>query len=495
MDLLTQPVAYHSQQAQPQAEQQQPAKQQSGDDGASVQTTSTSDAAQQTAANFGHLRTAAPAAADGLAQEPRIEPPSVVKGDWRVFGRVKAQCVFWHEGTLPEKGLGANWRRSRDKLADVHEWLADGTLWITKTGEIVFVLDNHSSPTLVDRSNRIKSPSGSGTEDDGARPRRLSLSGLRRSTSRDSSRAITPTGTGPTTGAAAEAHTPTNENPGGMRGFVKKLVSAISPSSSKKELPAEETETPAPAPSTEPVAPNTQPAQARTEDRPEEAASSEPTGVGIGLQFDEPQTIRDASDPLPAYKGHPITALVIGSAAHIRSMRFFPHRPSESVSPGNLALSSTDLHDLVDIGGKMEYPSVVELDVSAWVDPTEPRDGFDEENSLIRKREVTIGFAFRDVLLLHEAEEFRTRVESFVAAATPAERVSSPTFGSALMRTISGRSLGGRTEEAEASGPATAAADQQQTHKMSFFDKAKRSGSGSNSGSWMKPMPQGDVRT
>lgn len=434
-----------SQQAQPQAEQQQPAKQQSGDDGASVQTTSTSDAAQQTAANFGHLRTAAPAAADGLAQEPRIEPPSVVKGDWRVFGRVKAQCVFWHEGTLPEKGLGANWRRSRDKLADVHEWLADGTLWITKvcademrhrsgppdpgsppeqTGEIVFVLDNHSSPTLVDRSNKIKSPSGSGTEDDGARPRRLSLSGLRRSTSRDSSRAITPTGTGPTTGAAAEAHTPTNENPGGMRGFVKKLVSAISPSSSKKELPAEETETPAPAPSTEPVAPNTQPAQARTEDRPEEAASSEPTGVGIGLQFDEPQTIRDASDPLPAYKvsdqtltshdtavhcshillprsqGHPITALVIGSAAHIRSMRFFPHRPSESVSPGNLALSSTDLHDLVDIGGKMEYPSVVELDVSAWVDPTEPRDGFDEENSLIRKREVTIGFAFRDVLLL-----------------------------------------------------------------------------------------------
>lgn len=98
--------------------------------------------------------------------------------------------------------------------------------------------------------------------------------------------------------------------------------------------------------------------------------------------------------------------------------------------------------------------------------------------------------------MLHsEAEEFRTRVESLVAAATPAERVSSPTFGSALMRTISGRSLGGRAEEAEAPATATAPADQQQSHKMSFFDKAKRGGSGSNSGSWMKPMPQGDVRT
>lgn len=106
-------------------------RQPSIDDRTSIATTSTSDAVQQSAANFSQLRTA-PASAAGLPNEPRVEAPSVVKGDWRVYGHVKAQCIFWNEGALAQKGLGSNWRKEREKLADVHEWVADGTLWITK---------------------------------------------------------------------------------------------------------------------------------------------------------------------------------------------------------------------------------------------------------------------------------------------------------------------------------------------------------------------------
>lgn len=63
-------------------------------------------------------------------------------------------------------------------------------------------------------------------------------------------------------------------------------------------------------------------------------------------------------------------------------------------------MSSTELHDLIDVGGEKIYPPVVELDVAEWIAPEDGKSAFDEENAQIRKREVTIGFAFRDVLLL-----------------------------------------------------------------------------------------------
>lgn len=91
---------------------------------------------------------------------------------------------------------------------------------------------------------------------------------------------------------------------------------------------------------------------------------------------------------------------MIGSAAHIRSIRNFTLSSAESTAQSNLPLSSTGLQDFLSVGGEMINPPVVELDVAAWVAPADDKDTFDEENAMVRKREVTIGFAFRDVLLL-----------------------------------------------------------------------------------------------
>ncbi|GAA5977562.1 hypothetical protein JCM10908_005020 [Rhodotorula pacifica] len=500
------------------------------DDSVSIETSSTSASEhhQQTANQFAQLRTAPPAQAPaGLDNEPRIVAPSLVNGDWRVHGRVKAQCIFWHEGTLREKGLGANWKKSRDRLADVHEWVADGTLWITKTGEIVFVLDPYSSPTLVDRpaaaTAKSKSALGrtssevSDTASGGTRSRRLSLSSLRRSTSRDSGSAAAAaaetTSEQPTTAAGAG-----EENQGGIRGLVKKIVSAISPSSRNKDLPAEEeTSTPISSPSdlrristheSESTAPRARPdvaAGKQAEVAPVASETAAPgSGGGAALQFEEPEALREGNDPLPAYKGHAITALLISSGAHIRSIRHFPHRPADSTSPSSLPLSSTELQDLIDVGGEKMYPPVVELDVAAWVAPSDKKEAFEQENALIRKREVTIGFAFRDVLLLHEADDFRTRVEALVAAAPSADHAttSTPTFGASLMRTISGRSLGRTTSNEPAPAPAppvgiapatTQPHDQQQQQvRPGMPVQGRRS---SKTGSWLKARPQGDVWT
>ncbi|POY70869.1 hypothetical protein BMF94_6046 [Rhodotorula taiwanensis] len=478
MDLLTQPFAHQlSTPSRPAPADLTSTSHEGGrnvdrqpsiDDRTSIATTSTSDAVQQSAANFSQLRTA-PASAAGLPNEPRVEAPSVVKGDWRVYGHVKAQCIFWNEGALAQKGLGSNWRKEREKLADVHEW----------AGEIVFVLDPASPPTLVDRPSK---PTVTGESDDAERPmgsaRRLSFSSLGRSISRESRSS----GPGPVTNQPA----PTSEFPepqGGFRGLVKKIVSAVSPSSSKKELPADAAAAATPGDALHRVTTHERQAHAIEEDvapAPQtELAQHEPAS-GTGLTFEEPETGRGkAEDPLPAFKGYAITALSVGSASRIRSMRFFPRRAVPTTSPNDLPLSSTELHDLIDVGGEKVHPPVVELDIAEWIAPEDGKSAFDEENAPIRKREVTIGFAFRDVLLLHEADDFRARVEALVAAVPPTERSASPTFGATLMRTISGRSLG-----------RTTSTEDQATPPPAVLKKGRR---GSKSGSWLKAKPQGDV--
>lgn len=146
-DLLTQPLIHHHSGAtasrSPPAQSPSnvaPATEQEGgasigkhvstDSQASIE--STTEHRQQEAEQFAQLRTAPALDTTGLEHEPRIVAPSHANGDWRVYGRVKAQCIFWHEGTLQEKGLGIAWKKSREKLDQVHEWVADGTLWITK---------------------------------------------------------------------------------------------------------------------------------------------------------------------------------------------------------------------------------------------------------------------------------------------------------------------------------------------------------------------------
>lgn len=159
-DLLTQPLVHHHQPgaaasrsppaqspstAAPAAEQEGGAsigKHVSTDSQASID--STTEHRQHEAEHFAKLRTAGALDSAGLEHEPRIVAPSHANGDWRVYGRVKAQCIFWHEGTLQEKGLGIGWKKSREKLDQVHEWIADGTLWITKVREYLYTA---SDPT------------------------------------------------------------------------------------------------------------------------------------------------------------------------------------------------------------------------------------------------------------------------------------------------------------------------------------------------------------
>lgn len=311
------------------------------------------------------------------------------------------------------------------------------TPFLPKTGEIVFVLDQHSAPTLVDRpatKAQTLSTGGSETGEHGSttHPRRLSLSSLRRLSSRDSHSAATATTTATSSSHETAATTEHAENEGGIRGFVHKIVSAVSPSSRHQELPSTG-ELPAGETSGDGLRRvSTREAQAAQQaSRAEVSAGKQPevteapsasttAGASTAVQFEEP---RITDDPLPAYKvspfsdhaesllcwhwteclcaqGHPITALVIGSASHIRAIRHFPLSSAETTSPSNLALSSTGLQDFLSVGGEMINPPVVELDVVEWVAPADGKDAFDEENTMIRKREVTIGFAFRDVLLL-----------------------------------------------------------------------------------------------
>lgn len=187
---------------------------------------------------------------------------------------------------------------------------ADGTSpYCFQTGEIVFVLDPRSAPTLVDRPSK---PAGSGTSDAGdssapARPRRLSLASLRRSSSRGSA-----------SGDAHAAHEPAHAHEhehasehtgdasehqgGGIRGFVHKIVTAISPSSSHpKDLSAEDT----PGDGLRRV--STREAEAARANaaaagkQPEVTAEADAATTGA-VQFDEPNITHSEEDPLPAYK-------------------------------------------------------------------------------------------------------------------------------------------------------------------------------------------------
>lgn len=173
---------------------------------------------------------------------------------------------------------------------------------IVQAGEIVFVLDPASPPTLVDRPSK---PTVTGESDDAERPmgsaRRLSFSSLGRSISRESRSS----GPGPVTNQPAPT-SEFSEPQGGFRGLVKKIVSAVSPSSSKKELPADAAAAATPGDALHRVTTHERQAHAIEEDvapAPQtELAQHEPAS-GTGLTFEEPETGRGkAEDPLPAFK-------------------------------------------------------------------------------------------------------------------------------------------------------------------------------------------------
>ena len=120
-------------------------------------------------------------------------------------------------------------------------------------------------------------------------------------------------------------------------------------------------------------------------------------------------------------------------------------------------------------------------------------------------------------LTCSEADDFRARVEALVTAALQAERATTPTrsLGAALMRTLSGRSLGRVTSHEGGSAGERAAVQQQQQQQAPVQQQLQQEQQElppsvpaaqesrpetlvrgrRRSGSWLKAHPQGDVWT
>ncbi|BGP09823.1 hypothetical protein JCM10049v2_005697 [Rhodotorula toruloides] len=441
----------------------------------------------QTSDKFAALRSHSPAAGP-LEDEPRIEYPSVQKGDWRAYGRVMAQVVLWPEGTVGEKGVKA--KKVREVLADkADEWVVEGTLWITKNKEILLVLDRNVPPFHIDFSTLRAAPTLS---------RRLSLSGLRRSISRTST----------TSGGDAREDTEEDkENTGGgVRGFVKKIVEAVKPrrassseggdglaltrtrSSHKSQRSIKERRKSHDA--------NAGVAKGEEERRGEREEGSAQGGQG-GLAFAEP-VIERREGPFPAYKGHSITALYISSPYLIRSIRFYAqHKPTSppslglpiSTPPDDAAAQDPSREPREDLG---LVPPVVEVDVAQ---PEEGRkyEGVGEGEGL-RMREVTVGFVFPDVLLADEATDFHTRIESLLRPSSPSGPAATTTTGSSLFRTLSRGASSPSAPPIPPVGEGDGGEIPSETGTIEMMaptqsqPKQRRRGS-----SFLRGMPQGDV--
>lgn len=171
----------------------------------------------------------------------------------------------------------------------------------------MFVLDPTSIPTLVDRPTRTTVPAEVDAVEQPTRSsRRLSISSLGRSISRESRSS----GPGTATNQSAPVTT-TSDSPeaqGGLRGLVKKIVSAVSPSSSKKELPTETALVATPGDALHRSSTRERQEYAVDTDvaptQPAEPIQREPVS-GTGLTFEEPETMRTMTeDPLPSFKVH-----------------------------------------------------------------------------------------------------------------------------------------------------------------------------------------------
>ncbi|GJN92828.1 hypothetical protein Rhopal_005866-T1 [Rhodotorula paludigena] len=445
---------------------------------------STSDGAvEQTAARFAQLRTADtdPAHDLGLPGEAVIEAPSSTKGDWRAFGKVKAQIVLW-----PEKTVG---HKSAKKLREADEgveWVVEGVLWVTKAKEIVFVIDHNFPPLKVDRTKHKVS-------------RRLSGS-LSRPTSRgeasESANMSAPAGSALDT---TEDENAGNTGKSPVLGFVKKVISAVTPGKSSSSS--------GPSMAHEGAGEGLALTRTRTGERgnrltPTASRNSQRRasegGAGGRLQFEEP--VKEAPAPFPTYKGHRVNALYIANPSLVHAMRTYPYRHADQPTPKDLPVSGDPTDEKhQDPGNKIFWihPPVIELDV---VDKKYVNDEVEVHEG--KKREVTVGFVFKEMLLVTEADSFRKRIEALMQGRSPSRtRSPSPTpaekssFGASLIRTISGKS-----NPAPAAPPVPGASDpvaggvDPDTGSAGESETAppvrRRRGS-----SFLRGMPQGDVWT
>ncbi|GAA5960602.1 hypothetical protein JCM3765_005873 [Sporobolomyces pararoseus] len=388
MDFLTQP--FTSNRTQPQQTAIKTSPKLSDDSSVLTASTSeTSEARQQSNANFEQLRTATEAST--LPGENVIQVPSTKSGDWKAYGRVEGRVLLWENGTLKEKkALNDEIRRE--------QWIVSGTLWFTKRSEIVLVLDQSVQPRQVLREQEGRQ-SG----------RRLSLS---------RNRSTSPTNTQTTTdnrrGSVSEEDRASKPSEESSPGFFSKVLDAVRPGRKERRASSSsgglslsrsrsrsrtETADPAPASQTHGGGPGSTPASQKTLD-----ALTRETGQ---LTFEEPSSNVPPS-PFPLYKGHPVTALYIASPAHVQSLRFYPQRAASSSSPffsfskSSQPLSSPPSSPTGD-SNTVEHP-VVELDV---IDPAH-LGSIDEG----KKREVTVGLTFVEILCATEAEDFHKILES-----------------------------------------------------------------------------------
>ncbi|GAA5838762.1 hypothetical protein JCM11251_006730 [Rhodosporidiobolus azoricus] len=329
-------------------------------------------------ARFSLLRTAAPLApnADGLPNEKRLPYPSDQAGDWQAFGRVQGRVVVWEKGTIGVVGE----KQMREDEKGVAEWVVEGKLWLTKSEQILLILDrDHFPPLPIDRAAALSARTSRPPSRPSSSRGFNGLSGLARRLSRTESGASTPVAggrrrssvgsfgagaaeaAGGSIAADADEQTAADGSKSSVRGFLKRVASPFrrdkaneAGSGDDRSLRLERTrsteverrrasEHRAQITAQAPVQAQKQTITAGfPEDRELSSAidddDEEDEGVGgwagglpgAAVTFEEPNG-RDRG-PLPDYKGYPITALLIPSPLHIHTIRFYPAQTGSSSS-------------------------------------------------------------------------------------------------------------------------------------------------------------------
>ncbi|GAA5938714.1 hypothetical protein JCM1841_002625 [Sporobolomyces salmonicolor] len=423
------------------------------DETASVVTTSTEGVDNR----FAELRTAAPPPSSmGLPGEAVLEIPSTKAGDWLAYGKVSAQVVLWDDGTVSEQ------KKLRDEVIK-EEWIVEGTLWLTKDDQILLVVDRDVPPQAVLVSGRTPKPT-----------RRLSFGRRKSFTSGSEAQTATSETTSPgrslddasptsrgreqeeardpwqTEGGLSERG---SSSGGGFGGFVKKIVGAVRSTSRgrteslERQQPSEEgtgtglglTRTltggsggrrrSVSAAATKVSCPVGAGEQAQ-EPRIESPSDYRPRPEALQLKFDEPAAIDKNPSPFPTYKNHPVTALCISSPTFVHALRAYPQRTLPPVSAPESGLYSFPFRfgtatsrdapissppgspSLCSYPGSIAVqPPVVELDVAVPAGAEQHLEGGPHERDEGRKRDVTVGFVFKEVMMAAEADDFKSRLE------------------------------------------------------------------------------------
>ncbi|GAA5867165.1 hypothetical protein JCM1840_001505 [Sporobolomyces johnsonii] len=436
------------------------------DETASVVTTSTEGIDDR----FAQLRTAPPPMGP-VPGEAILQVPSTKAGDWLAYGRVSAHVVLWDDGTVGES------KKLRDEVIK-EEWIVEGTLSLTKDDQILLIIDRDVPPLPV----LVSGPSKSS--------RRLSF-GRRKSLTPGSSEATSATSetvaspcrslddASPT--SRAREHEQEDSDPwqteggfsergsssgrGGFGGFVKKIVGAVRSTSRGRTKTLEQPQ----QQSDDGTGTGTGLGLTRTitggsegrrravgaattgqQEREQEQRTGPPSDYGsrpeaLQLKFDEPAAIDKNPSPFPTYKNHPVTALCISSPSYIHALRFYPQRTLSPVAASESGLYSFPFlfgpatardapissppgsPSLCSYPGSIAVqPPVVELDVAVpgqYLEAEHPQ-ARDEG----RKREVTVGFVFKEVMMATEADDFKSRLEGKLGGA-PLRRIGSGSSG------------------------------------------------------------------